>query len=198
VTQHRSTSGPAWIGVATAGLLLGHWAAYVLAYRQVRLRDVVLATTGHSYLAPAGKLAFVLAFVGLAWLGTEACKRAPAAMPSRFGSVALRMIGVQLVGFSALEVVERMMAHAPVVEMFGHYTYVLGLLMQVLTALSGALIVLLLTRTVRRAYRLLTSSRRSLRPRSTLTRPQAGSWLALRRGLISATGVRGPPQPSSF
>jgi hypothetical protein len=178
--------------------LLGHWAAYVLAYRQLRLRDVVLATTGHSYLAPAGKLAFVLAFLGLAWLGTEACKRAPAGMPSRFGPVALRMIGVQLVGFSALEVVERMVAHAPVAEMFGHYTYVLGLLMQVVTALSGALIVLLLTRTVRRAYLLLTSLRRPLRPRSILTRARAGSWIALRRGLTGATGVRGPPQPSSF
>lgn len=198
MTQRRSASGPAWIGVATAALLLGHWAAYVLAYRQIRLRDVVLATTGHSYLAPAGKLAFVLAFLGLAWLGTEACKREPAGMPSRFGSVALRMIGVQLIGFSALEVVERIVAHVPVMEMFGHYTYVLGLLMQVLTALAGALIVLLLTRTVRRAYLLLTSTRRSLRTRTTLARAQAGNWIALRRGLIGATGLRGPPQPSSF
>lgn len=185
--------------MATAALLLGHWAAYALSYRQVRLRDVVLAATGHSYLAPAGKIAFVLAFIGLAWLSTEACKREHASeLPARFGPIALRLIGVQLVGFSALEVVERIVAHAPVIEMFSHYTYALGLLMQVLTALSGAVVVLLLTRTVRRVCLLLTSNRRARRTRSTLERAQTGSWIALRRGLVGATGVRGPPQVSSF
>lgn len=200
MTQRRSTSGLTCIGVASAALVLGHWAAYMLAYRQIRLRDAVLAQTGHSYLASAGRLAFVVCFLALAWLGTGACTRRSNStwMAPKFGPLAARLIGIQLIGFSALEIVERVAVRAPVMEMFGHYTYALGLVMQVLTALLAAAVVLLLTRTVRHVYLLIKARRRTARVTLTLGRPHAGQSIALAGGLVGATGVRGPPETSSF
>jgi hypothetical protein len=195
VRQRRSSPGLPWIGVAAAALLLGHWAAYVLTYRQLQLRDVVLAQTGHSYLAWAGKLAFVILFLAVAWLVTEACRSNQPSPegPARFLPVAARLMGIQVVGFSALEVIERMMVRAPVIEMFAHYTYALGVLMQVITALAGAVIVLLLTRTARQIYLLVKVRGRSRHSRVRTARAHPRPWVALHRDLVGATGVRGPP-----
>jgi hypothetical protein len=193
VRQRRSSSGLPWIGVAAAALLLGHWAAYVLTYRQLQLRDAVLAQTGHSYLAWAGKLTFVILFLAVAWLVTEACRSSQADAERRFLPVAARLMGIQIVGFSALEVIERMMVRAPVMEMFAHYTYALGILMQVITALAGAVIVLLLTRTARQIYLLVKARGRTRRPRVRSGRVHPRPWVARHRDLVGATGVRGPP-----
>jgi hypothetical protein len=200
VRQRRTRSGLAWVGVAAATLLLGHWAAYVLAYRQIRLRDIVLAQTGHSYLAPLGKLAFVLLFLGMAWLSTEACMRRSgrSERPVRFLSAGARLIAIQIVGFSALEIVERLVVHAPVMQMFGHYTFVLGLVMQVITGLVGAVVVLLFARTVRQIYLSIVTRRVSPRRAGAVGRCFTGQSFALRRGLVGSIGVRGPPLPSGF
>lgn len=193
--QRRSSSGLPWVGVAAAALLLGHWLAYALTYRQIQLRDVVLAQTGHSYLAWAGKFSFVILFVAVALLVTEACKGNASASEQRahFLPVAARLIGIQVVGFSALEVIERMMVRAPVLEMFAHYTYALGVLLQVITALLGAVIVLWLTRTARQVLLLIKALRRPYRARVTAARAHPRPWSAFHRDLIGATGVRGPP-----
>jgi hypothetical protein len=193
--ERKSSSGIPWVGVAAAALLLGHWVAYVLTYRQVQLRDVVLAQTGHSYLAWAGKFSFVILFVALAWLVSEACKRdaPPSGQGARFLPVAARLIAIQVLGFSALEVLERMMVRAPVLEMFAHYTYALGILMQVITALAGAVIVLLLTRTARKVYLSIKGQRRPNRTRVPAVRAYQRPWTALHPELVGATGVRGPP-----
>jgi hypothetical protein len=195
VRQRRSCSGLPWVGVAAAALLLGHWVAYALTYRQIQLRDVVLAQTGHSYLAWAGKFSFVIAFVAVAWLVTEACTGSASATEqhAHFLPVAARLIGIQIVGFSALEVIERMMVRAAVLEMFAHSTYALGVLMQVITALVGAVIVLWLTRTARQVLLLIKALRRPYRARVTAMRPHARPWSACHHDLVGATGVRGPP-----
>jgi hypothetical protein len=197
VISGKSPSRLALTGVAAAALLLGHWTAYVLAYRQVRLRDVVLAQSGHSYLAPVGKLSFVLLFLSLAWLSIEACDRRVATCGTHagFGSLWRRLICIQIVGFSLLELVERAITHGPLLEMFGHYTYALGLLLQVITALLAAVVVFLAARTVARACLLICAGRRRVRAGTRVARrgsPAGG--MVLRRGLVSAIGVRGPPQ----
>jgi hypothetical protein len=196
VKSHRFTSGLAITGVAAAALVLGHWAAYILAYRQIRLRDVVLAQTGHSYLAPVGKLAFVLLFLGLTNVIVEAfCRNgASRAHPAGFGSVVIRMTCIQVVGFSALEIVERLVARAPVTEMFGHYTYVLGVGMQVVTALVAALVIWVLTRTAQGIRRLLGVNAPPRHSSRVLQRATPMFRIPLRRGLLSASGVRGPPR----
>jgi hypothetical protein len=195
VKQRSSSSGLPWIGVAAAALLLGHWVAYALTYQQIQLRDVVLAQTGHSYLTWAGKFSFVILFVAVGWLVTEACRRNPFSpqQRARFLPVATRLIGIQVIGFSALEVIERMMVRAPVLEMFAHYTFALGILMQVITALAGAVIILLLTRTARQVYLLIKALRRPHRISVTRVRAYSQPWSAFHHDIIGATGVRGPP-----
>jgi hypothetical protein len=186
--------------VAMAALLLAHWAAYVLAYRDIGVRVIVLAQSGHSYLAAVSKLSLMFLLIGFAWIAIGAWdRRTPAGVGSlRFGAIALRLSGIQLIGFSLLEVVERLLVHAPVAEMFSHYTYVLGLLMQVVTALAAAVVVLLLARTVRQVALLIATRRWPIRRARTLHRTPLGGAVALRRGLIGATGVRGPPLASGF
>jgi hypothetical protein len=195
VKQRSSSSGLPWVGVAAAALLLGHWVAYALTYRQIQLRDVVLAQTGHSYLAWAGRFSFVVLFVAVGWLVTEACKRNPIAAQqrARLLPVATRLIAIQVLGFTALEVIERMMVRAPVLEMFAHYTYALGILMQVVTAVIAAVIILLLTRTARQVYLLIKALRRPHRTNVTGLRAYSQPWSAFRHDIIGATGVRGPP-----
>jgi hypothetical protein len=196
VKRRRSTSGVAITGAAAAALVLGHWAAYVLAYRQIRLRDAVLAQSGHSYLAPLGKLVFVLVFLCLANVLVEAvCERdASRNPPASLGSMVIRMTAIQVVGFSALEVVERLVARAPVIEMFGHYTYVLGVAMQAVTALVAALVIWLLARTAQGIRRLLSVNGSRHHSAHVLQRATSMFQVPLRRGLLSASGVRGPPR----
>jgi hypothetical protein len=199
VIQRRTASRLALTGIATTALLLAHWAAYVLAYRDAGLRVIVLAQSGHSYLASVGKFSLIFFLVALAWLAVEVWDRTRASGDEgfRFFTVVLRLVGIQSIGFSVLEVAERLIARAPVVEMFSHYTYVLGLLMQVVTAVAGAVVILLLTCTVRRVALLMGSRRRPPRGVTTWHHAHLQTGIALRRELVGATGVRGPPQTLS-
>jgi hypothetical protein len=200
VNQRKTASRLALTMVAMAALLLAHWAAYVLAYRDIGLRVIVLAQSGHSYLTTVSKLSLIFVLIGFAWIAIAAWdRRTPAGGGSlRFRAVALRLGGIQLIGFSVLEVVERLLVHAPVMEMFSHYTYVLGLLMQVVTALAAAVVILLLARTVRQVASLIATRRWPTLRANTFGRTPLVSAVALRRGLVGATGVRGPPHASGF
>jgi hypothetical protein len=168
--------------------------AYVLAYREIRLRDIVLTQTGHFYLGSAGKLSFVLLLISLGWFAIAACTSSRSALSRSFGGTALRLILTQVVGYTVLEIVERAAVGAPVAEMFGHYTFALGLLMQTITALAGAGLVLVLTRTARRAYLLVTARNPRATAREAAPRPLFEERWVLRRGLVGAFGVRGPPR----
>jgi hypothetical protein len=63
----------------------------------------------------------------------------------------------------------------------------------VITALTGALIVLLFTRTARQFYLLIKALRRPRRPSVTAVCAHSRPWSALHHDLVGATGVRGPP-----
>ena len=98
------------LGVAAAGLLLGHWLTYLLDVPS-HARDQALQATGHGYLATAGRLAAVTAAVSLAivFLG-RLTRREPGAP---FIAVAGRLAAVQISAFVAMEVLERLGAGAP-------------------------------------------------------------------------------------
>jgi hypothetical protein len=192
----RSTSRVALIGAAAAALLLGHRTAYVVAYREVRLRDIVLAQTGHSYLAPVGKLTFVLLFLSIAWLSVESCDLlAPGSGTSlRLGQLWRRLVLIQIFGFTLLELLERVIAHAPLLQMFSHYTYALGLLLQVTTALLAGVVIVVTAGTLSRTCLLIGANARRMHVRrGALGRAPRASTLPFRRGSISAIGLRGPP-----
>ncbi|MDP9226518.1 MAG: hypothetical protein M3P18_22305, partial [Actinomycetota bacterium] len=91
-------------------------------------------------------------------------------------------------------VLERVSVHAPVAEMFHHQTYAVGLILQVLTAIAGALLILLLTRAIGQIY--LSMAGLGLRHlvRSPLPRLHPGAEVCRHRDLVGNIGVRGPPK----
>jgi hypothetical protein len=199
VTARKSTSRVALIGAAAAALLLGHWTAYVLAYRQVSLRDIILAQTGHSYLAPIGKLTFVFLFLSLAWVSAESCDFMAVGNGTPLGLRSLwrRLVLIQIAGFTLLELIERVIAHAPLFQMFSHYTYALGLLLQVTTALLAAVAIMTTAGTVSRACSLMSAGRTRIPARRrALGRAPLATRIAIGTMSMGASGVRGPPQAS--
>ena len=178
------------LGVAAAGLLLGHWLTYLLDVPS-HARDQVLQATGHGYLATAGRLAAVTAAVSLAivFLG-RLTRRAPGAP---FIAVAGRLAAVQISAFVAMEVLERLGAGAPMHDLATILP--VGVAAQAVVALAGAwLLRLVLARGRRRRFAREVAAHRpsSCRadPRARRVQPRARAlWLQRRSS-------RAPPLPS--
>lgn len=121
------------LGVAAAGLLLGHWLTYLLDVPS-HGRDQVLRATGHGYLTTAGRMAAVAAAASLAivFLG-RLTRREPGAP---IIAVAGRLAAVQISAFVAMEILERLGAGAPMHDL----TTILpvGVAVQAGVALAGA------------------------------------------------------------
>jgi hypothetical protein len=191
----RTVRGLPLVGVAFGGVLLGHWLSYLLAMPRVRVRDVVLAATGHAYWLTAVKQAVVLAVISLAAMAMRQfrlVRRGQAPDHPGPASLAIRLAGLQILGFVALEVTERVVADAPISSLLAHHVLILGLLVQILIASSLALALSLFTRVVGAVARTLAHARfpratgRSFpRPLVTVLRP------------VLVTGSVGPRSPPS-
>jgi hypothetical protein len=180
--------------MAVAGVVLGHWLAYVLAVPNVHLRAEVISASGHSYWLGAVKAAVVLGLtaIGAVVLRHLRCAvRGEPALGERFSSLALRLSVLQVTAFTAMEVIERLAAGAPVSQMLGHHLFLVGVAVQIGVALGGALVLLWLGRAaarIRDAIRTVSLPRpatRASRPRSIDGQPVLA--------LSGAAGVRGPP-----
>jgi hypothetical protein len=192
--ERRVAGGFSLAGIAGAGVVLGHWAAYVVAMPQAAPRATVLTASGHAYWLGAVKLAVVL---GLSAVGAVVIRQFVA--PTRSTRAALhpytRLVSqlaiLQVLGFTAMEIIERMAAHAPVAAMFGHHIYILGLAVQFLVAPIGALVLLWVGRAA--AHVAVALLRRPRRITSTVRfiarSPDRRPIVAL----TGAAGVRGPP-----
>src|SRR5438874_641863 len=137
-------------GVAAAGVVLGHWAAYRIAVPQAHLRQQVLAESGHGYWILAIKAAVILGLTGAGALFARHVRdgsRGGRSHVDTYTAVVIRLAFLQAIAFTATETVERAVAGAPVAGMFAHHLFVLGLAVQFLTACLGALVVVLLCRT---------------------------------------------------
>ena len=177
------------LGVAAAGLLLGHWLTYLLDVPS-HARDQVLQATGHGYLTTAGRLAAVTAAVSLAivFLG-RLTRREPGA---RFIAVAGRLAAVQISAFVAMEVLERLGAGAPMHDL----TTILpvGVAAQAVVALAGAWLLRLVLHAADAAGS-LTRSLPPILPRA--ERILAPAVLAPPRELwLQRRSSRAPPLPS--
>src|SRR5947199_5749094 len=91
--------------VAMAGVLLGHWLAYVAAVPRGILRAETLAATGHGYWTEAVRVAAALGVSGVAALvlahfRSDACE---GSHPERFSSLILRLGPIQGAAFLAIE-----------------------------------------------------------------------------------------------
>lgn len=159
----RSTPGTVRVGlyavlVAPAGLGLGHLLAYGLAGVDTQTH---LTATGHGYLPLALRAAVGVALLGAVRAVLGGLRRArsrPSAGPEILPT-AVRLAGVQATGFAVLEVLERLVAGAPLADL-GPLLGV-GLLVQILVAALLAPLLVGLDRVGER----LASARASANPR---------------------------------
>jgi hypothetical protein len=131
---------------AAAGLVGGHLLNYVWLVPQTRARHAILAVTGHSYLPDGvviGLAAALLAGTGTALLGAISPDRRPS-----LRDAALCLAGLQTAGFLLLEVVERLLGGAPLSDLAGP-VLALGVPLQVVLALLGASVLVLIARMAR-------------------------------------------------
>jgi len=190
------------VGPAVAGIVLGHWLTYVLAIPDPGHRAEILAGSGHSYWLLAVKAAVVVGLVGVGCVIADQIRlarggsRPPESHRSAPGRTlertALRLATLQILGFTAMEVTERLAAREPVGAMFVHHLFVMGLGVQILVAWGVALFLLWVRKTTIRIVRTLSerdAPLRSLRVQRLPIAPVPARPLLL----AGASGLRGPP-----
>jgi hypothetical protein len=181
------------VGTAFGGVVVGHWLSYLLAMPSSGIRGEVLVATGHAYWLTAVKQAVILAVLSLAAIATRQIRLVRAQdRPEHAGpgSLAVRLVTLQMLGFLALEVTERVAAGAPISSILAHHVLVLGLLVQVVVAASAALLLSLLARAAGAIARALIKARFSHPTRQAFPHLPV---MVLRPAL--ATGSPGPRSP---
>jgi hypothetical protein len=178
---------------AAAGLIGGHLVGYLAVAPDLGRRSFLLASTGHAYLSKAVVLAAmsaVVAAVAAAALGAARVHgRTRPGAPGGW-SVAMPLAGLQLLGFIALEVGERVMAGASL----GDLATVLGLgvPLQIIVAAVGALLLSLVGRAAEAVARVLVGPAPVARSASVGLSEPAAPWTP--SAIISTPRVtRGPP-----
>lgn len=130
-------------GVAFAGVVAGHSLTYLAALPGSNERGAYLAATGHSYWRNALMLALLLEVLGLgvvAMRGFRAGLRGTLPIDHSGPQLAMRLAVIQVGAFGALEAGERLVSGAAVAGMFSHHLFVLGIAIQLLVAVAGALL----------------------------------------------------------
>jgi hypothetical protein len=130
-------------GVAFAGVVAGHTLTYFAAIPGGSDRAAFLAATGHSYWRNALVVALLLEVLGagvVAIRGFRAGLRGSLPIQHGTGQLAARLALIQVGAFSALEVGERLVSGVGVSGMFAHHLFALGIVIQVLVAVAGALL----------------------------------------------------------
>jgi hypothetical protein len=136
-------------GVAFAGVVAGHTLTYVAAIPGGNDRATYLAATGHSYWRNALVLALLLEVLGLgvvAMRGFRAGLRGTLPIEHSGPQLAMRLAVIQVGAFGALETGERLVSGAGISGMFARHLFVLGIAIQLLVAVAGALLLRWLAR----------------------------------------------------
>jgi hypothetical protein len=181
------------LGVASAGIVAGHWLTYLVDVPHAQARAAELARTGHAYLSLAGEFATVLMAITLAalFLGRLLHPEGPAApLPVLACRLGLLQAGV----FVMMELIERTVAGTGFGDLARGGLLPLGVLIQLGVALIGAVLLRLVLRAADRVATALPTS--APFPRSTALSFDLPPAPARRTRLAVATaGVRGPPSP---
>jgi hypothetical protein len=181
-----------------AGLLLGHALSYALAVPDPHHRDLALRATGHAYLPAAAQVALIVVLAALVTLLVRAW-----AAPPRPEGLALRplvatLASVQVVAFVGQEVVERLVAGAPLGDLVHQHVLAIGVVVQIGIGVLGALALRWLTRAAARIAGVSIPSRLALPRPALAASPQAAGGVPTRRIAVSSLGVRAPPAVDSF
>lgn len=179
-------------GFGSAGVLLGHWITYLIAVAEGPERGHLLAHTGHSYLQSMSELAIVAAVAAFLALLMPPFRARMTPRPATL-DVGARLALIQIGGFTAMEVGERVHARVPITELGAHGIYYVGVAVQLAIALLvGWILALLLHRTAAASP---ASATPSLRRGSALHLlcPSLDLRLSSRGHLCGCQGLRSPP-----
>lgn len=179
----------AWVGVAGAGLVLGHWLAYAIHSPHEHAREQLLRATGHGYLPYATKLAVLAGILGVASLFLA--RLTHRAGRRSFVGDAVTLAAVQTSAFAAMEVGERLLSGASLHDLTHGPLLAIGLAVQLALALAGALVLRLTDRAAQAAEQLRGAV--PPRERALLVAVPIGPSLAARRRAFRAGGSRAPP-----
>jgi hypothetical protein len=182
-----------WLaGLAFSALVFAHRLAYFLAIPDDHHRAEVLEATGHRYLPLVAILSAAGLVAGLTGLVTHRLVRArtPEAPEITLGSLAGRLAVLQCVGFLGLETAERLVSGAGPAHLLVEPAVALGLVVQIIVAVAGALLVTVFRSALDRLIRW--SGRRTHPRTASLERPRRPLPPRFRVATGGAT-VRGPP-----
>jgi hypothetical protein len=127
-------------GLAAVGVVVAHAIAYLIAVPDPSLRNALLFVTGHEgWSLVIAVAAGVLTFGLSGFVLSEAAEGGPKARPSIW-SIALRLAGMQTIGFVVLEASERLLAGSGLETLWSEPVLTIGLLLQLVVALIGAVV----------------------------------------------------------
>jgi hypothetical protein len=179
----------ATLGVAGAGLVLGHWLAYAIGTPHAHARDALLHATGHGYLPYATQVALLAGALGLAALFLARFSKREGRGSLLFDVTVLA--AVQSIAFISMEVGERLASGASLHDLSHGHLLTIGLTVQIAMAVVGAGVLRLTDRAADAAGMLADISR------APVPRPVAAvavvSWFVPGRGTTRAASSRAPP-----
>ena len=191
------------LGVAMAGVVVGHSLAYFLALPDASARAELLARTGHSYWTGAVLLALAVSAVAFARHIRDHVRDhirlplAAGAIGQSYLLVAAWLVVMQVSAYAAIEVTERLASGYPIQQMFHSALPLIGVGVQVLVACASTLLLRLLARA---AETLAGTLARSVAPSPSprLWAPGGDPHTLAQRLLWAACRGRAPPfRPAS-
>ena len=177
-------------GTAMAGLMLGHTLSYLIAVPDPHQRQFVLERTGHGYMPALTQVTLMVVVAAAAALVARAFGHR-AGHTETFPALARTLAVIQVCAFVGQEVLERLVAHAPLHTLAYDHVLATGVLIQVGLALMAARILLWVARTAIRLARTTTLPGPAPRLGCALVAAVEGSAPTLRP--LSARRVRAPP-----
>jgi hypothetical protein len=184
-------------GVAVAGAVVGHMAAYVLAVPEPTVRVALLGATGHAYWTAAIAAALVLGLASLAaTLGRRFRAGLLASRPQPgepLGRVAAQLAGFQVAIYLVQETLERLEAGIAPQALLDRRLLVTGVAVQTAIALVLAVLLTLTGRAAEAVGRALRRPHRQLAPNG---RTPIVDLVAARASRLLAAGLgsRAPPR----
>jgi hypothetical protein len=174
-----------------AGLMLGHTLSYLIAVPDPHQRQFVLEQTGHGYMPALTQVTLMVVVAAVAALVARAFGRR-AGHTETFPALARTLAVIQVCAFVGQEVLERIVAHAPLHTLAYDHVLATGVLIQVGLALMAARILLWVARAAIRLSQTTTPPGPALpRPGRALVATVEGPAPTLRP--LTARRVRAPP-----
>jgi hypothetical protein len=178
----------AWLGgLASSGVIAAHLLAYFVAAPDGHHRTELLATTGHgswTYVVALALGSLVACLAGVAWSTATVGEGRLV-----WGRCARRLIALQVLGFTALELGERALHGVAGAELVAEPVFLIGLVAQVVVALVAAALLRLFIRFVAR----LTRRAKLERPAPSLSFFATDVITRRVRVAVGAGTLRGPP-----